>query len=354
LPAHISNIIDGDGHVRERDSELVEYLDEPYRSADTILNFPFFPSLDGFQRGAVGARRGVKQRRIDAPAWVDFLDQTGIESTVLYPTAGLSCGLIQDPEWAVTIARGYNSWFYETYHRTNPRLMGVAMLPLQDVEAAVLELRRAVTDLGAVGGMLPANGGEMGIRKPLGDKSFWPLYEEAERLGCALSVHGAPSVGLGINFLSDVPSANILEHPLSQMIQFTSMMRSGMFDQFKTLRMAYLEADTGWVPYIVDRLKGKLPDGATEPTELITSGRIFFSVEADEQSLAYTISRFGDECVIYASDFPHVFKTEQVREELDELLGRDDIPESSLGNILRENAIRLYQLQPDAMPVGLL
>lgn len=352
MSANIPNIIDGDGHVRERDPELVEFLDEPYRSADTILNFPFFPSLDGFQRGAVGARRGVQQGRITATEWVDFLDQTGIESTVLYPTAGLSCGLIQDPEWAVAVSRGYNSWFHETYHRTNSRLKGVAMLPLQDIDAAILELRRAVTKLGAVGGMLPANGGEMGIRKPLGDKSFWPLYEEAEKLGCALSVHGAPSIGLGINFLADVPSANILEHPLAQMIQFTSMMRSGMFDKFKSLRVAYLEADTGWVPYMVDRLKGKLPDGAIEPTELITSGRVFFSVEADEQSLAYTIDRFGDECIIYASDFPHVFKTEQVREELDELLGRDDIREESLSKILRDNAISLYQLQPEAVPVG--
>jgi len=33
-----------------------------------------------------------------------------------------------------------------------------------------------------VGAVLGANGAELGLRKPLGDPSLWPLYEEAERL----------------------------------------------------------------------------------------------------------------------------------------------------------------------------
>ena len=55
--------IDGDGHIRERDAEIWKYLDEPYGSSEVTLNYPFFPSLDGFQRGATGAvvRRGEAQ-----------------------------------------------------------------------------------------------------------------------------------------------------------------------------------------------------------------------------------------------------------------------------------------------------
>ena len=55
--------IDGDGHVRERDAEIWKHLDEPYGSSEVTLNYPFFPSLDGFQRGATGALAGREKRR---------------------------------------------------------------------------------------------------------------------------------------------------------------------------------------------------------------------------------------------------------------------------------------------------
>jgi len=125
------SILDGDGHVIELDQELFEFLEEPYRGNVGMLAFPFFPTLDGYQRGAIMARLGIhRDYRINAQTWIDFLDEVGIESTVLYPTAGLAFGLIQDPEWAVVLARAYNNWFYERYYRVSPRLRGVALIPL--------------------------------------------------------------------------------------------------------------------------------------------------------------------------------------------------------------------------------
>ena len=85
-----TRVIDGDGHIIERDAELFEFLEPPYQGNSALLSFPFFPTLDGYQRGAILARTGIfKSHDIDARAWVDFLDEVGIESTVLYPTAGL-------------------------------------------------------------------------------------------------------------------------------------------------------------------------------------------------------------------------------------------------------------------------
>jgi hypothetical protein len=103
------SMLDADGHLIERDEELLEYMEAPYKGNNTLLGFPFFPTLDGYQRGAIMARLGIhKGYTINAKAWIDFLDGTGIESTVLYPTAGLAFGMIQDPTWAVPLARAYN------------------------------------------------------------------------------------------------------------------------------------------------------------------------------------------------------------------------------------------------------
>src|SRR5207237_8464689 len=163
-------MLDGDGHLLERDAELLEYLDEPYRGNKTMLTFPFFPPLDGYHRGAILSRLGIhKDNNTTAKTWIDFLDGTGLESTVLYPTAGLAFPSIQDPSWAVPLARAYNDWFTDKFHKASPdRLKAVALVPLQNVPEAVRELRRAVTELGVVVGAIGANSAEVGLRKPLG------------------------------------------------------------------------------------------------------------------------------------------------------------------------------------------
>lgn len=336
-------VIDGDGHIRERDSEICQYLDEPYKSSPNTLNYPFFPTLDGFQRGAYSARFSDKRKEgiIDAHAWTRLADEVNLEYAVVYPTAGLGVGMIQDPEWAIAVCRGYNNWIDAQFRQVDNRLRGVALLPLQDVNAAVTELRRAVLELGAVGAMLPANSANMGVRNPLGHESFWPLYEEAARLSVPVAVHGAPSLGLGFDFNQSIPAANVLEHPIAVMIQLTSMLYSGLYDVFPTLKVAYLEANTGWAPYMMDRLQGKAPKGITSPNDLMTSGRVVVSVEGADPSLPYAIERLGREAIIYATDYPHE-TVETVKEELDEALSRIDVNEDSRKRIYRENALDFY------------
>ena len=48
-------------------------------------------------------------------------------------------------------------------------------------------MRERMRMLGAV---LPSNG----LKGNLGSKEYWPVYEEADRLGCVLAVHDSKSV----------------------------------------------------------------------------------------------------------------------------------------------------------------
>ena len=145
MPA--SGIIDADGHVYENDGEIFEFLEAPFRGKRTVLGFPLWPTIDGFQRGAIHAHMGLHTSfECNAPLWLEFLERTGISGTVLYPTAGLAHNLIRDPEWAIALARAYNDWLYDRYVKASPRLRAVALLPLQDPGEAARELRRAVED----------------------------------------------------------------------------------------------------------------------------------------------------------------------------------------------------------------
>ena len=350
------DILDADGHVIERDAELFEHLEAPYSGHGMMLAFPFFPPIDGFHRGAIHARLGHhrKDYSITAQTWLDFLDGAGIENTVLYPTAGLTFGSIQDPAWATALARAYNDWFTTRFYRRSSRLRGMALVPLQDVGEAVKELRRAVTQLGMAGAVLPANSSEAGVRLPLGDQQFWPIYEEADRLDVPIAVHGGPSLGLGINFFTRFAPTQTLEHPLAQFIQITSMVMEGVFERFERLRVAYLEAGTGWVPYIMDRLDRSYDVWAAaeykefsdwlrrKPSEYFESGRLYFSCEGGERSLTNTIQRIGHKTLLFASDFPHETKLERAKAEIEELLNRPDISDEAKQGILRDNVASFY------------
>ena len=348
-------ILDADGHVIERDAELFEYLEPPYAGNETLLGFPFIPTLDGYQRGAIICRLGIhKGYTITAKTWLEFLDGAEIENTVLYPTAGLAYGVIQDPTWAVALARAYNNWFTERFYRASPRLRGVALIPIQDVPEAVKELRRAITELGMVGAVLTANNGELGVRKALGHPDFWPVYEEAERLDVPIAIHGATSFNLGINFFTSFAQTQALEHPVAQIIQLTSMVMEGVFERFPRLRVAYLEAGAGWVTYIMDRLDRSYEVWAgakykefsewlkKKPSEYIKSGQIYFSCEAGEASLVNAVDRIGHRTLLFASDFPHETNLARARHEIQEMLEHPDLSAEAKQGILRDNIVQFY------------
>jgi hypothetical protein len=342
-------VIDADGHVYERDEELFEHLEAPYSSKRTVFGFPFWPTLDGYHRGAIQSRLEVHQvLETSARIWIDFLDAAGIARSVLYPTAALTCGLIRDRDWAVVLARAYNNWLFHRYLNVSPRLHGMALLALQDPLEAATELRRAVEDLGMVGGVLTP----IGQRKPLGHSDFDPIYREAARLDCALAVHAGPAQGLGLDVLDYFAQVHTLSHPYAQMIQLTSIVMSGVLDRFPTLRVAFLEAGASWVPFLMHRMdrsyKGRqhreyVGGVSRPPSTYIKGGNLYFSAEPSEESLAHVVQMIGTGTLLFTSDFPHEVNLQRCRAEIGGVLGRDDLADDLKKKLLGENARRLYR-----------
>ena len=340
-------VIDADGHVFERYQELKEHLEGPYRDLKRLDTFPLFPTLDGWPRGSLAPEA---EFTIDLNGWRRFLDETGLENAVVYPTAGLACGLIQSREWACAISRGYNNWLYERYIKSEPRLRGVALLPVHDPAVAASELEHAVTHQGMVAGLLPA---VTVLNKGYGHPDFYPIYETAQRLDTPLVVHGAPSRGLGFDFFNTFVKVHALEHPVAIMIQLTSMVMDGIFEVFPTLRVGYLEAGCGWVPYMMDRLdyeyqatwgRSGAPLLTRRPSEYLKGGNIYVTCELEEASLAYVLERLGTDNVMYPSDFPHERAWSEFHRDIPEFLARKDVSDPAKGKVLAENAQRFYRL----------
>ena len=242
-------IIDADGHVNDGagQDEIARYMPAGNRLSQV------FPVLDHLHFHYL--RPGANRAGLENPGpqeWVSFLDDTGISCSVLYPTFGLAVGRFVSEHWAIAACRAYNNWLHEKFTSKNSRLKGMALLPIQDVEAAVLELRRAVKELGMLGGMLPSNG--QGIKNHLGANVYWPLYAEAEKLGSSLAVHVGSLHHLGMDGFSTYYPVHALGHPFGIAIQAAGMLAHGIFERFPKLRVAFLEGGSTWVPFFLDRL----------------------------------------------------------------------------------------------------
>jgi len=334
------SVIDADGHVTETQEQVARYLDEPYRRRPG--NMLFYP-WDGWDRrmlGTLGEYAGT------AEAWLKAMDRGGMEKAVLYPTLGLFMSFLRDRPWAVALCSAYNTFMHEEFTKKSTRLKAVALLPLQDPEAAALELRRAVRELGCVGAMLAADGSHL-----LGDARFTPIYEEAARLDTMLGVHASGSHlgGGGLELFPAFIQTHTCSHAFGQMRQLTSIVLEGVPERFPSLRLAFLEAGCGWAPYWIERMDEEYAKRAAEapalkkkPSECVRSGNIYFSCEADECLLPQALKLIGEQQIVYASDYPHWDGS--YPHSLAELREREDLSEAQKRLVLADNARRLYQL----------
>ena len=338
-----NHYVDCDGHVMERVDEIAELIGKQNGIEGEINPRRMVPSLDRFHTPRLQRRTpGTFDPSIGPERWMEFLQKTGLEYSVLFPTEGLAFGQISLPSWAAAYARGYNDWLHEKYLKFSSKLKGVALIPMQDVPSAVAELRRAVRELGMLVAMLPSNG----LRFHLGAKEYWPIYEEAEKLDCALAVHGGCYGDLGFNSFGIFPATRALGMPFPLAIAATGMIVEGMLDRFPKLRVGFLEGGTAWIPIVIDRLEREMEYGGLQlkrkPEEYFTGRRVFVGCEGNEKALAYAIERVGAEPFMFASDFPHEISLGNCMEEINEILEREDLKQEHKAAILGDNARRFY------------
>src|ERR1043166_4366630 len=144
-------VIDSDGHVFEPQDIWLRYLDAHLR--EILLKTPGLengnstgndgpPSL--FPLGFVTEMGRVDLLRMaaDGKSRLKVMDGEGIDAAALFPTHALRLGGVRHPELAPALFRAYNDWLAEHCAPNKERLLGVAMIPLQEPEQAVIEAER--------------------------------------------------------------------------------------------------------------------------------------------------------------------------------------------------------------------
>src|SRR5438270_8498478 len=120
---------------------------------------------------------------------VQCMDERGIDIQIvsIRPVGMLSHenSYIQVP-WT----RAFNNTLAEALKR-EPRLRGMAHLPLSEISLAVEELERAVGELGLLGAIVNPNPPGDDSARPLDDEWWYPLWGKAQELDVPLFIHAA-------------------------------------------------------------------------------------------------------------------------------------------------------------------
>jgi predicted TIM-barrel fold metal-dependent hydrolase len=300
-------ILDADGHVVEPGHVFADVLPDGVEVFD-------LPSTTPYELcGDLELLRDQLDHGFDAPSYLRAMDAQGIDAAVLYPSMGLFVPFLPelDADGATAACRSYNDWIAE-YCATDPaRLAAVGVVP-RDPGRAADEARRAV-ELGLVGVLLRPN--------HLGDEyldaaSWSPLYDALEECGGVLAIHEALGVRSGVTIGSDrfggFAARHACSHPLEQMTAAVALLLGGVLERHPSLRVAFLESGTGWLPYWLARLDdhrewmhdSECAELALSPSEYFAR-QCVISSDPEDALAAFTISRVGADHVMWASDFPH-------------------------------------------------
>jgi predicted TIM-barrel fold metal-dependent hydrolase len=375
-------VMDCDRHVLEPWDIWDKYVDAPFKHyigsivqrprvggrrldrPDDVQRFDVFDG-DPYWRGTF---KNAIRCFFNNESYLEDMNREGVDIGVLFSSAGLSFCWYDDldPELSLALCRAYNNWLYDYCSIAPERMLGVALLPLQDVKLAERELRRAVCELGLAGIFWRPNA-HFGRR--VSDRIYEPVLALAQELGVPVGFHegatgtaspsrgGSPD-GFGFRWFGSGRTdtryaAHAARHPMEQMGAFIAVASDGVLDRFPHLRVAFLEAGCGWLPYWLERLDVLYDNpvfresyqGAERPSEYFHRGQCFVSCEAEEEGIPLLGRLLGEDCLMWASDYPHPDSVRHFPNTMAGVLENHELSAAFKRKILWDNPARFYNLE---------
>ena len=366
--------VDADGHILEPADLWENYLEDAYkpRALRIGVDDDGFEYLEIDQRPSTRSRRGSlgllgamgdedlrpsPERRYvdnmpfgscDAAQRLSLLDQENLECTLLYPTIGLLWEVeLKDPALSLAYARAYNRWIADFCRDTGGRLVPIAQLTLLDPQGSAAELERAVKD-GCKGAWINPFNHKRVIH---GDAAHDVLFAKCCELDVPLAIHPTFTPHGAADGIFDWPregrawgEAIWLRAIVQQaLISFFSL---GTLERFPALRLGVLEAGSGWIGALLDRLdafsdslnlSGKHP----RATELFRR-QCFISGDPDETAAPHVIDHVGADCFMWATDYPHPDHPHTWVDDLTRYA--KNLSEGTRAKVLGGNVKRIYKL----------
>ncbi|MDE3100977.1 MAG: amidohydrolase [Chloroflexota bacterium] len=278
---------------------------------------------------------GIQPAMTDIAKRIEDMDRVGIDVAVLSLSTPnvYFAETAQQPE----VARLVNDSYAEEIAKRPDRLAGFASVPMDDPDAALRELHRAIEDLRLNGVILLSNVNG----RPLTDPRYRPFLEEAHRMEVCVLLH--PMLPAAAEPFSEYVLGPIVGFPFDTTLAVARLAYSGLLRDLPGIRWIVAHLG-GAVPYLMERMDNGWRDFAETKAHIdelpsVYLKRLYYdTVSFSQPSLRYVRGLVGADRMLMGSDYPHLLGSiDRAVSSIEEL----DVPRADRERIFSGNALRI-------------
>ena len=319
----VNHVIDADAHVVETE-RVWDYLeggdkkfrpslmpapDNPKRQVWMLdgenLGFKF-PSPDEeesnqhFNRFGREVATPVAAREVsDVSQRLRHMDQLGVDVQVLYNSLWIT-PLTGRPDAEIALCWAWNRWMADVWKAGNDRLLWTCVVPALTPSEAIPQLRFAKEN-GAVAVCLRPFERTRMVTEPF----FYPIFDEAERLGLPIAIHLANGNPELFNLLTNDAGGGFSTFRIPTVTSCYALIMSEIPRMFPKLRWGFIEVSSQWVPWVVhEAIRRSLGSEHPVSAECLKQFNIFVSTQSDDD-FGYIMSCVGEENLVIGTDYGH-------------------------------------------------
>ena len=354
-----ADVVDADAHVveTERVWDYLEAAEEKYRP--TLVTSPENPErqnwiLDGenlgpkfpspnekqseehFKRFGRQVATPVEARELsDVQQRLQHMDDLGIDVQVLYNSLWLT-PLTSRPDAEIALCWSWNRWLADIWKLGANRLRWTCVVPALTPSEALPQIRFAKHH-GAVGVcMRPFERDRM-----MTDPFYYPIYDEAERLGIPITVHlanGSPDL---FKLMTNEAGGGFSTFRVPTVTACYALIMSEIPRVFPTLRWGFIEVSSQWVPWVAHEVtRRSLGGDRPMPANPFRDYNIYVSTQTDDD-FGYVISYAGEENLVIGTDYGHGDTSSELN-AISRFKAMEGLSDEVKRKILSDNPRRFY------------
>ena len=280
---------------------------------------------------------------------IDLMDRCGVAFAIL-SLNGPAVQAETETAKAIDMARRANDLLANEIGKRADRLGGFAALPMQDPEAAIRELERAVVDLGLLGANVNGFSETVGSTTHLyyDRPEYRPFWAAIEKLEVPFYLHPRNPFFDDMPFFDDHPWLTYASwaYALETAMHALRLMCSGLFDDHPRLQMVlgHLGERIPFDLWRADNVLQKNPKGMparqTLRTYMQTNVHVSTSGQFHDPPLHLAIEEMGAERVLFSIDYPY-----ESMEQGSTWFDQSELSEADRLAIGRTNAVSLFGLE---------
>jgi aminocarboxymuconate-semialdehyde decarboxylase len=231
------------------------------------------------------------------------MDSLGVDIQVVSTNAGFY-QYDKDPAVTSAIARDCNDEIRQMTLDYPERLAGLATIPMQDSRAAIVELDRAVNQLGMKGAMI----GDQVNGKTFDEPEFLPIWQAAEQMGALIFIHqGGQTIGSERQPRYHV--RNTIGNLADRVVTFAAFTFGGVMEKCPDLKICLAHGggyacfgigrmDRGW------QVRSEARVNINRPPSSYLNKFYYDCLTHSEPALRMLIDSVGIDRVIFGTDWP--------------------------------------------------